>query len=194
MALKISDSRSFKLEPMRKNRFLFQFSSIPGPSNNGKEEDLAFIAKSADVPAITFEKTSAKRIHETFNTAGMISWNDLNVVFNDFISPPSENNNAQTVPSAGDMLYNWSKMIYDPLTGQMGYKTSYSTSATEAQFDPQGKIIRAWNIFGIFPTSVNFGGTLSYEDAGATEISCTFTYDLAIKVGNTQSSEPEGEE
>lgn len=181
--MKISDSRSFKLEPMRKNRFIFQFSSVPG-NTTGLEEGLAFVAKSAGVPQISFEKTSTKRIHEGFNTAGMVSWNDLNVVFNDFI----RNSSATDEVAAGDAMYNWCSMIYNPLTGQMGYKTQYATSATEAQFDPAGNIIRAWNIFGIFPTSVDFGGTLSYEDSGATEISCTFAYDLAIKVEDSKTA------
>lgn len=183
MPLKISDSRSFKLEPMRKNRFLFQFSSVPGNSD-GLEEGLAFVAKSASVPVITFEKTQTKRIHESFNTAGMVSWNDLNVVFNDFI----RNTNSTNEVAAGDAMYNWCSMIYNPLTGQMGYKTQYATSATEAQFDPAGNIIRAWNIFGIFPTSVDFGGTLSYEDAGVTEIACTYAYDIAIKVEDSKTA------
>ncbi len=184
MALKISDGRSFKLEPMRKNRYLFQFSSVPGNST-GLEEGLAFVAKSASVPVITFEKTQTKRIHETFNTAGMVSWNDLNVVFYDFIRNSSTSTNEV---SAGDAMYNWCSMIYNPLTGQMGYKTQYATSATEAQFDPAGNIIRAWNIFGIFPTSVDFGGTLSYEDAGSTEITCTYAYDIAIKVEDSKTA------
>lgn len=184
MALKISDSRSFKLEPMRKNRFLFQFSSVPGNAA-GLEEGLAFVAKSATVPQITFEKTQTKRIHEAFNSAGMVSWNDLSVVFNDFIRNAAASNGEV---AAGDAMYNWCSMIYNPLTGQMGYKTQYATSATEAQFDPAGNIIRAWNLFGIFPTSVDFGGTLSYEDAGATEVNCTYAYDLAIKVEDSKTA------
>lgn len=184
MSLKISDSRSFKLEPMRKNRFLFQFSTVPG--NAGDLADgLAFVAKSASLPVISFEKSSTKRIHEGFNTAGMVSWNDLNVIFNDFIRNTSS---GTSEVSAGDAMYNWASMVYNPLTGQMGYKTQYATSATEAQFDPAGNIIRAWNIFGIFPTSIDFGGTLSYEDAGATEISCTYAYDLAIKVEDSKTA------
>ena len=184
MGLKISDARSFKLEPVRKNRFLFQFSSVPGNAE-ALEEGLAFVAKSASVPVISFEKSQTKRIHESFNTAGMVSWNDLNVVFNDFIR-----NSSTSVGevSAGDAMYNWCSMIYNPLTGQMGYKTQYATSATEAQFDPAGNIIRAWNIFGIFPTTVDFGGTLSYEDAGATEINCTYAYDLAIKAQDSKTA------
>ena len=183
MAIKISDSKSFKLEPMRKNRFLFQFTSVPG-NTAGIEEGLTFVCKSANVPTITFEDTQTKRIHESFHTAGMVSWNHLNVVFNDFI----RNTNAKEEISAGDALYNWCSMIYNPLTGQMGYKTQYATSAAEAQFDPAGNIIRSWNIFGIFPVNVDFGGTLSYEDGGATEISSEFAYDIAIKIQDSKSA------
>lgn len=184
MGLKISDSRSFKLEPMRKNRFIFQFTSVPGNVAN-IAEGLTFVCKSADVPTITFETTETKRIHESFKTAGMVSWNDLNVTFNDFIRNSSL---SQGEIAAGDALYNWCSMIYNPLTGQMGYKTQYATSATEAQFGPAGNIVRAWNIFGIFPKSVNFGGTLSYEDAGATEVQATFVYDIAIKIEDSKSA------
>jgi hypothetical protein len=183
MSLKISDSKSFKLEPVKKNRFIFQFSSVPG--NTNQEEALAFVAKSASIPSISFEKQSTKRIHETYNTAGMPSFNDLTVVFNDFIRNSATSSGEL---SAGDIMYNWASMIYNPLTGQMGYKTQYATSATEAQLDPAGNIFRAWNIFGIFPTTVNFGDTLSYEDSGATEINCTFAYDIAIKVQDSKSS------
>lgn len=183
MSLKISDSKSFKLEPVKKNRFIFQFSSVPG--NSGQEEALAFVAKSASIPSLTFQKQQLKRIHETYNTAGTPEFNDLNASFNDFIRNSSTSSGEL---SAGDIMYNWASMIYNPLTGQMGYKTQYATSATEAQLDPAGNIFRAWNIFGIFPTNINFGDTLSYEDAGATEISCTFAYDIAIKVQDSKSS------
>ena len=184
MALKISDSKSFKLEPMRKNRFVFQFTTIPG-NKDKVSESLAFVCKSADVPTLSFETIETKRIHESFKTAGMATWNELNVVFNDFIR---NSDNGEEVVAAGDAMYNWCSMIYNPLTGQMGYKTQYATSATEAQFDPAGNIIRAWNIFGIFPKSVNFGGTLSYEDAGATEVQATFVYDIAIKITDAKVS------
>lgn len=183
MGLKISDSKSFKLEPMRKNRFVFQFTSVPGNVADASQ-GLTFVCKSADVPTISFETSQTKRIHEAFNTAGMVSWNEINVAFNDFIR-----RSDSTDVAAGDALYNWCSIIYNPLTGQMGYKTQYATSATEAQFDPAGNIIRAWNIFGIFPKSVNFGGNLTYEDSGATEVTATFVYDIAIKIEDSKTSE-----
>lgn len=183
MSLKISDSKSFKLEPMKKNRWIFEFSDIPGSSSQA--EPLAFVAHTCSAPQLQFEAQSVARLNETFNFAGKPQWQDMSCTFYDSIRNSSVSNEM----SAGDILYNWSCMIYNPLTGQMGYKTQYATSATLAQLDPAGNIIRAWNIFGIFPTSISFGEGLSYDDNGVSEISATFKYDLAIKVEDSKSSE-----
>lgn len=182
MAIKLSDSKSFKLEPMRKNRWVFQFSSIPG-NIDGNEEALAFVAHTCNAPALTFDKQILSRMNEKFNYAGLPGWNDISCSFYDFIR-----NSSTTSLSAGDILYNWASIIYNPLTGQMGYKTQYATSATLAQLDPAGNVVRAWNIFGIFPTSVQWGEGLTSEDGGVSEVAATFAYDLAIKVSDAKSS------
>lgn len=182
MGIKISDSRSFKLEPVTKNRFLFQFSAVPG--SNGQEEALAFVAKSAGIPEMSFEPVKIKRMNETYNTAGNMSWNPISLTFNDYIR--NSNNNGEN--SAGDIMYDWACMIYNPLTGQQGYKTQYATSATEAQLDPAGNIFRAWNLFGCWPNKVSFGGELSYDSAEVNTINVDLIYDLAIKVRDSKSS------
>ena len=184
MAIKISDSRSFKLQPIRKNGWVFQFSAIPG--NTGKQaEALAFVAKSCQTPQIQYGDISIHRMNEKYRFAGNPEWNDIQCSFYDFIRNSS---NVDGELSAGDILYNWSCMVYNPLTGQMGYKTQYATSATLAQIDPAGNIIRAWNLFGIFPSDVNFGETLDYTQGDACEITATFRYDLAIKIADSKTA------
>jgi len=183
MALKISDSRSFKLQPLKKNNWVFQFSAIPGNDGN-QPEALAFVAKTCDAPEFSTENdVEIKRMNETYKFAGNPHWNDINCNFYDFI----RNSTAASELSAGDILYNWSCMVYNPLTGQMGYKTQYATSATLAQLDPAGNIVRAWNIFGIWPSKVNYG-SMDYTSGEACEISATFRYDLAIKISDSKTS------
>ena len=184
MAIKLSDSKSFKLEPIRKNRWVFQFSAIPGNDNN-QAEALAFVCKTCNAPEITFEGQTANRMNETFNYAGLPKWNDITCTFYDYIR---NSTNSSSELSAGDILYNWSCMIYNPLTGQMGYKTQYATSATLAQLDPAGNVVRAWNMFGIFPTRVNFGSGLSATDSEICEIEARFKYDLAIKITDAKTA------
>ena len=182
MSIKISDSRSFKLQPLKKNNWIFQFSAIPG--NNIQSEALAFVAKTCNAPAITFADTVINRMNEQYKFAGNPTWNDITCTFYDFI----RNSNVGNDLSAGDILYNWASMIYNPLTGQMGYKTQYATSATLAQTDPAGNIIRAWNMFGIYPSNVDWGQGLDYSSGDACEISATFKYDLAIKVSDSHTA------
>ena len=184
MALKISDSRSFKLQPLKKNNWVFQFSAIPG-NTKIQNETLAFVAKTCNAPQITFADTLIHRMNEQYKFAGNPTWNDITCTFYDFIRKDVE---GEAELSAGDILYNWSCMIYNPLTGQMGYKTQYATSATLAQLDPAGNIIRAWNLFGIYPSMVDWGQGLDYSSGEACEINATFKYDLAIKVADSKTS------
>ena len=184
MALKISDAKSFKMQPMRKNNWVFQFSAIPGNDSN-QPEALAFVAHTASAPSVTVGSgPEVKRMNETYKFAGNPVWSDITCSFYDFIRNSSSNSQL----SAGDILYNWFCMLYNPLTGQMGYKTQYATSATLVQLDPAGNIIRAWNLFGIWPNSFQFGEGLDYGAGEICEISATFSYDLAIKVTDSQTS------
>jgi hypothetical protein len=181
MAIKISDSKSFKMQPLKKNNWIFQFSAIPGNSN--QQEALAFVAKTCNAPQIQYGDTIINRMNEQYKFAGNPTWQDIQCTFYDFIR---RSDAAES--SAGDILYDWSCMIYNPLTGQMGYKTQYATSASLAQTDPAGNIIRCWNLFGIYPSQIDWGGGLDYSSGDACEISATFKYDLAIKVSDSQTS------
>lgn len=189
MALKLSDSKSFKLEPVRKNRWIFEFSAIPG-NDSAQAEALAFVASTCKAPELVFKDTTPiNRMNEEFKYAGLPQWSDIDCTFFDFIrnTTGSSSSGGGREESAGEILYNWQSMIYNPLTGQMGYKTQYATSATLAQVDPAGNIIRAWNLFGIFPSKVNYGD-FDYASADVQKISATFKYDLAVKVSDATSA------
>lgn len=184
MALKISDSRSFKLQPLVSNNWIFQFSAIPG-NNDAQTEALAFVAKSCTAPELTFGDVDINRMNETYHFAGRPTWNQIACSFYDFIR---NNTSGDTECSAGDILYNWSCMVYNPLTGQMGYKTQYATSGSLAQLDPAGNIIRVWNLFGVFPKKVTFNSGLDYTQNTPLEVQADFVYDLAIKVADSKTS------
>jgi hypothetical protein len=183
MALKISDPRSFKLEPLKKNRWVFEFAAIPG-NDSYQADALAFVAHTCNAPTLTFADVTTGRLNEQFKYAGNPTWNNITCSFYDFI----RNSNDTSELSAGDILYNWSTMIYNPFTGQMGYKTQYATSATLSQLDPAGNVIRAWNIFGIFPTNINFGDGFDYNSSDISEVTAEFKYDLAIKITDLKSA------
>ena len=172
MALFLSSSQSSTLEPIRQNRWIMQFTRVPGNLNSSGPEKLAFAAHTASQPTLGMSAQETHRLNERFYTAGKPEWQEISVSFYDFING---------VNSAGHVLWEWATSIYNPVTGQMFFKSQYTTSATLALLDPAGGVIRVWNLFYCFPTEVNWGGTL---DASAEEISSVevnFRYDYAVK-------------
>ena len=169
MALVLTSSDSSTLEPVRKNRWIMQFNTIPG---GGAAEKLAFAAHTSTTPGVSFNPTEHQRINERFYVAGKPTWDDISMTFYDFIRGSD---------SAGDIMYNWMQRIYNPITGQMFFKKQYTTTGTLAQLDPAGGVVRLWNIFYMWPTSVKFGEGISADDDGLCEINVTFKYDFAIK-------------
>ena len=169
MALVLSSSQSSILEPMRKNRFVIQFKSVPG---GGDRDKLAFVVKSTNAPTLTYAAKDYDRINEKFYTAGKPIWNELTIVFYDFI---------QGSDSAASIMDNWARSIYNPITGQMFFKTQYSTSATLAQLDPAGGVVRTCNYFYIWPQSIAYGEGLDSTSDDLCEVTAVFKYDLAVK-------------
>lgn len=179
MPLTLSSAQSSTLEPIRNHRWVFQFASIPGASADTPEQKLAFAAHTAGVPEVTFNQTETQRLNETFYVAGKPTWSELSASFYDFIRGTS---------SAGQILYDWSQQIYNPITGQQFFKTQYSTSCTMAHLDPAGGIVRMWNIFYIWPATVGWGGEMSSEDDAVTNVTATLRYDYAVKATDVNTS------
>jgi hypothetical protein len=169
MAISLSSSRSSTLEPMRKNRFVMQFAYIPG---GGDPTELAFAMHTSTIPQITYNVIENHRLNEKFFIAGKPTWNDLTSSFYDYIAGTK---------STGQILYDWSQSIYNPITGQMFFKSQYTTSATFAQLDPAGGVARLWNLYYVWPSSVGWGDAVSYDDDAIAECNVTLKYDYSIK-------------
>lgn len=184
----LTSSQSSKAEPFRGHRWIIQFSfpstftAFGSGDISTRVDDLAFCAHTSTVPSISFNNTEMHRLNEKFKSAGKPSFNDLSMSFYDFISKDGTIAPSSGENQAGRILYNWSKAIYDPNTGEMGYKVEYAANAALAQLDPRGNIVRTWNIFYIWPISVEFGGGLSYESDSPLDVTCNFVYDYATQV------------
>jgi hypothetical protein len=168
MALTLSSSLSSTLEPLRKNRWVIQFTSVPG---GGSAEQLAFAAHAAQRPGIAYNVTEFQRLNERFYIAGKPTWTELPMTFFDYI---------RGADSASEILWNWNQVVYSPITGAMGFKKEYSTTATLGMLDPAGGIVQVWNLFYIWPYNITWG-ELNADDDTLAEVSVTFRYDFAIK-------------
>ena len=179
MALVLSDSRTSIMESVRKNRWLMQFTAIPGiTGNTTANEDLSFVALTAVAPSITFEQKEYHRLNEKFYTAGKPTWNEIPMTFYDFISGTK---------SAAHLLYKWSTAIYNPLTGAMSFKKNYTATGTLAMLDPAGSPVRVWNLYHLWPFTVNFGDGFDAASDDINTVSVTFRYDFAIKQDDVET-------
>ena len=180
MALFLSSSQSSVLEPVRQNRWVMQFTRVPGNVSGNGPERLAFTAHSASQPSITNSGSETHRLNERFyHAGGKPEWNEISVEFYDYIQGPN---------SAGNIMWEWASSIYNPVTGQMFFKSQYTTSATLALLDPAGGVVRVWNLFYCWPTEVNWGDSLSSDSEDVISVSANFRYDYAVKATDVDTS------
>jgi len=73
---------------------------------------------------------------------------------------------------------NWYKLIYDPLTGEMGLKKDYVGSMIIVQYNRAGDIFRKITCKDVFPTGQpDFVDELSYETPDAVDLTRTYRCD-----------------
>jgi hypothetical protein len=73
---------------------------------------------------------------------------------------------------------NWYKLIYDPLTGEMGLKKDYVGSMIIVQYNRAGDVFRKITAKDVFPTGQpDFVDELSYETPDAVDLTMTYRCD-----------------
>ena len=75
-------------------------------------------------------------------------------------------------------MRNWYKLIYDPMTGEMGLKRDYVGSAIIVQYNRAGDIFRKITLKDIFPTgNPQWLDELAYETNDPAELSMVYRCD-----------------
>jgi hypothetical protein len=73
---------------------------------------------------------------------------------------------------------NWTNIIYDPLTGEMGLKKDYVGSMIVVQYNRAGDIFRKITFKDVFPTGqMDFIDELNYTTPDAAQLSMTYRCD-----------------
>ena len=119
----------------------------------------------ASIPNIQVQAQPLRHGNETINVAGSPNWTTSQVSVYDVIGWDMSR-----------MLQDWFWKIFDPSTHTMGLVVNYKTTATIYQYSPDASVIRAWDCWGVFPTSLNFGSP-SADGSGSP---VTITMDLSV--------------
>lgn len=112
-------------------------------------------------------------------TPGKSSYDTINASFYEFI----KNDVAGSLPSAGQLLYDWQQKVHDPSTGKQGTKKNISSNLAIVQINGDGEVVRTWNVYNCWPTDVTFGD-LDSASGDTMDVSFTLRYDWAKLSGD----------
>jgi hypothetical protein len=196
-------------DPKRKFRWKIQFggkANMATPSLGagtdlgvGDGSGVVWFAKTVTKPEMTVGDSEHKFLGHTFKYPGSVTWNDLEIMLVDPVSPDAAKQTLDILHGAG---YRFADEDY--LAGPNALYTMAKGGASAAlkpfiisQLDAEGNTIEQWELHNPFVTKVGFG-ELSYEDDALSEISLTVKYDWAkwsasgnseiFKAGYTPSS------
>jgi hypothetical protein len=155
--------RPTQFEPIRSNQFVFEIEGID-----------SYLVKTASVlPKVNFAEKEIDWINmkryfasskPTYDAVSMVLYNPIS-------------------PSGAQLVMEWVRLIWEPLTGRMGYSDFYKRNAALKLIDPVGQVISRIEYTGLFPTDVNFGETqLDYASDEFLTISMTMRFDNFVLV------------
>ena len=180
MAISLTMSNFNLYEPMRKNKYAVKFLNFANPANLGnfaekvkKLDDLTIACHSATLPQMTIGETEIHRINDRAYLPTKAEFGTVDISFYEYIT----DGNMQE-KGAGDTLWEWQKLVYDPTTGVMRPKSQITANVLVMQFDGLGNIIRTWNLYSAWPTVVAFD-ELSAAEGEIQSVTATLRFDWA---------------
>ena len=144
-------------EPKVKNRFIMYIEGIP-----------AYLIKTGNRPAITFEEIVLDHINVKRYVKGKGAWDELEITLYDPI-----------VPSGAQAVMEWVRLHKESVTGRDGYSDFYKKDITINVLGPVGDKVEELSLKGAMIKSANFGA-LGWETNEPADITLSLRYDYAI--------------
>jgi hypothetical protein len=145
-------------EPKRQNQFVFEMQGID-----------SYLIKTASVlPKLNIGEKEIDWINmKRYLASSKPTYDPISMVLYDPLTP-----------SGAQLVMEWVRLHWEPLTGRMGYSDFYKRNAALKLLDPVGQVISRIEYTGCFITEANFGETqLDYSADEFLTISLTMRYD-----------------
>lgn len=167
-----SRASSQRYEPIQPNLFEVTVFSPLGDDTGLILEQVKTIGGLNNLnPAVDAINQKYKFADRSFASMPGQTFMDLTVNFSLNLNEANENYIYNT-------FRNWYKIIYDPLTGEMGLKKDYVGSMIIVQYNRAGDIFRKITCKDVFPTGQpDFVDELSYETPDAVDLTMTYRCD-----------------
>ena len=173
-----SDTR---LEPKRQFKFLF---IIPSPDNKAVVD--TYLIKSVDKPKVQIgTNTTVSYIHHTFKYPGRLTWTDINVTLIDTVAVDDTSSRlAMMLKKSGYIIPDTAdnakfSLNKEGATFALNKPRIQQIDAGNPMEGEDPKIIEEWTLWNAWVKSIDFGGTLNYEQDAIVNLTLGITYDWA---------------
>ena len=169
-------------EPARSNNFEFIVTDIDDLIYAGVDRDTAtekdhikngqevlrVSVLSSSVPHFTLSKIEVKRGNNTVKFAGVPTFDDGQLVVNDYMGARTKS-----------VLLAWQALAYDVRTEKVSRATAYKKDCTLVEMSPDDEVLRTWTLKGCWVSALS-EDAFSGETNDKRTVTATIVYDRAI--------------
>lgn len=167
-------------QPMRTNNFRFLVYGLDRLLVVGGDEDddndyiknaqevIDFSVVSFDAPNFNQQSVQVRRGNSMVNYAGVPTWNQGNLVINDYAGVNSKS-----------ILQAWQALSYDVVNDTIPSAEFYKRDAVVMEYLPDNTLVRYWELKGCWVSSLSETG-FDNENSGKKTVTAQITYDRAI--------------
>lgn len=164
-------------EPQRTNHFevyIYLPAAIAGgdaAKTNDLRKYITLATENFSLPNISVDPITIPYGNAQIKIAGGASYGGADsLTCSDFIGADIEG-----------ILYAWQNLVYSPETGQIGWAYNYKTDARVLEYSGDGSCLASWILRGVWPSSVNYGSSLSKGGSDVKKVDVTLSYDIAYR-------------
>lgn len=165
-------AKDSSFEVQRSNHFeiVIDLDHLPFFNNDVHQKYIRLCCTSAQIPNITIQPQQLRHGNEVVNVAGSPSYGEISISVYDVIGQ-----------DMAGLLQDWFRQVFDPVTSLMGLVVNYKTTARLYQYSPDASVIRLWTVYGVFPTSLEFGSATADGQGQPVTITMRLAVDKAVE-------------
>lgn len=153
-------------EPQRANQAQLIITGLDqGGAASSADATLTLSVESFPIPKVSSGIVEIGYLNEKRKFAGNPTYEDMGIVFNDYVNQNTAN-----------VLWTWRQSVHDPVSGQTGFAANYKKTGYIQMYSPDGSIQRTIQLVGLWPATFD-SGDINYMDEATIKLSITFALD-----------------
>ena len=129
---------------------------------------LPLYASHAKLPEQSVGQLVIRHFNQLAKVAGQTEIDDMSVTIRDVVTP-----------DIFQQFMNWWKLVYDPETGAIGYKSEYARRGFAYRYDSKGALMRTFELHNLWPTRVPTGD-FNYDSSDGVLIEVPLACDRVV--------------